>query len=76
MRKICALACTLGFAAFWVFGGLSVLAWIDAHPLFWAVTLLSLAGLGLGIWARLRVVELTQDVPVGRRATPSETAQA
>jgi len=76
MKKVWAIACTVGFAMFWVFGGLAVLAYIDNHALFWLVAVLSLLGLGLGVWARLRVVALTQDVPVGVRAVPQETAQA
>lgn len=76
MKKFCAIACTLGFAAFWVFGGLAVLAFVDNHPLFWLVAVLSLVGLGLGVWARIRVVALTRDLPVGRRAVQPEAAQA
>lgn len=69
MKKVCAIACTLGFSAFWVFGGLSVLAFVDGHPLAGVVLLLAGIGLAIGIWARRRVVSLTQDVPVGRRVT-------
>ena len=72
MKKVCAIACTLGFSAFWVFGGLSVLAFVDGHPLAGVVLLLAGIGLGLGIWARRRVVALTQDVPVGQRVTQDE----
>lgn len=76
MKKFWAIACTLGFSAFWVFGGLAVLAFIDKHPLFWLVAVLSLIGLGLGIWARRQVVVLTRDVPVGARVAQQENAHA
>jgi hypothetical protein len=76
MKKVWAIACTLGFSAFWVFGGLAVLAFIDKHPLFGLVAVLSLIGLGLGVWARRQVVALTRDVPVGARAIQQENAHA
>jgi len=76
MKKGWAIACTLGFSAFWVFGGLSVLAFLDGHPLFGLVAVLSVMGLGLGFLARRRVVALTQDVPVGARAVQQEDAHA
>ena len=76
MRKFWAIACTLAFSAFWVFGGLSVLALVDGHPLAWVVMVLAALGLGLGVLARLQVVALTQDVPVGERATQQDSAHA
>lgn len=76
MKKVWAIACTLGFSAFWVFGGLAVLALVDGHPLFGLVAALSVLGLVVGVWARRRVVALTQDIAVGARAVPQETAQA
>ena len=76
MKKVWAIACTLGFSAFWVFGGLSVLALIDGHPLMWLVAALSVLGLALGVWSRRRVVALTQDLAVGARAVQQETAHA
>ena len=76
MRKFWAIACTLGFAAFWVFGGLAVLAYVDGHPLFGAVLVLALLGLGAGIWSRLRLVALTQHLPRGERVRQQETVQA
>ncbi|GGE06539.1 hypothetical protein SAMN05421774_102723 [Gemmobacter megaterium] len=76
MKKFWAIACTLGFSAFWVFGGLSVLAFIDGHPLFGAVLVLALLGLGAGIWARVRLVALTQELARGERVTQEETAHA
>jgi len=76
MKKFRALACTVGFSMFWVFSGLAVLAWVDAHALFALVVVLALVGLALGVWARLRVVELTRDLPRGDRVVQSEAAQA
>ncbi|WP_028031605.1 hypothetical protein [Gemmobacter nectariphilus] len=76
MKKFWAIACTLGFSAFWVFGGLSVLAFMDGHPLFAAVLVLALLGLMVGIWSRLRLVALTQDMPRGERVRQEETAHA
>lgn len=72
MRKFWAIACTLAFLAFWVFGGLAVLAWMDDHPLRWIVSGLAAAGLVIGIWARLRLVALTQAMARGTRVTQSE----
>lgn len=76
MKKVWAIACTLGFAAFWVFGGLAVLAYVDGHPLFAAVLMLALLGLGTGIWARMRLVALTRHLPRGARVRQEETVQA
>lgn len=76
MKKFWAIACTLGFSAFWVFGGLSVLAYVDGHPLFWMVAVLCLLGLALGLAARRQVVALTRDVPVGTRVVQQENAHA
>lgn len=76
MRKFWAIACTLGFAAFWVFGGLAVLAFVDGHPLFAAVLVLALLGLAAGIWARLRLVALTRHIPRGDRVRQEDSAHA
>ena len=76
MKKTWALACTIGFSVFWVFAGLAVLAWLDAHPMFATVVVLSLAGLALGIWSRLQLVALTRDLSRGERVQTSDTAEA
>lgn len=75
MRKFWAIICTLAFSAFWVFGGLTVLAWFDAHPLMPLLMILSLAGLGVGVWSRLRLVAVTQDLARGDRVLQQEAAQ-
>lgn len=72
MRKFWAVACTLAFLAFWVFGGLAVLAWMDLHPLRWVVSALSLAGLALGVWSRIRLVMVTRAMARGTRVTQAE----
>lgn len=77
MKKLLALGCTIAFVMFWIFGGLSILAYLDAHPLFPAVTIIALISLALGAWARLRLVALTPDLRRGTRVTvaPDEAAQ-
>lgn len=72
MKKFWAILCTTAFAAFWVFGGLTFMAWQDAHPLMPHVMVLSLLGLGAGIWARLRLVAATQNLQRGERVIQAE----
>ncbi|THD83617.1 hypothetical protein E7811_10085 [Aliigemmobacter aestuarii] len=76
MKKFCAIACTLGFSAFWVFGGLAVISLVQGHPVSALVLVLCGLGLAVGIVMRRRVVQMTQDVPVGRRVAKQETAAA
>ena len=72
MKKFCAIACTVGFSAFWVFGGLAILSLASEHTVSAAVLFLCALGLGVGILARKRVVQMTQDVPMGQRVYQEE----
>jgi len=72
MKKVWAILCTLSFSAFWVFGGLSIMAWMDAHPLMPHVLVISLLGGAVGIWSRLRLAQLTQDLQRGKRVLQAE----
>ncbi|RRH77968.1 hypothetical protein [Falsigemmobacter faecalis] len=72
MKKFLAILCTVAFSAFWVFGGLALLAFMDAHPLMPHVMVLALLGLAIGIWARLRLLALTQDLQRGERVYQAE----
>ena len=74
MKKFSAIACTFGFSAFWVFGGLAALGVINGHPVSVTMLALAAAGLGLGIYMRRRVVRLTQDMPVGKHVKQQERA--
>lgn len=67
MKKACGLACTVGFALFWVCGGLVAVAVSNGWPV--ETPLVALAGLGgiLGVMARLRVVSETRHIPVSVR---------
>ena len=76
MKKFCAIACTLGFSAFWIFGGLSILSLAQGHPVSALVLMLCGLGLALGVVMRRRVVHLTQGVPVGQRVAKTDTAAA
>jgi|GEM_PF-4745507 len=72
MKKFLAILCTVAFSAFWVFGGLALLAYVDAHPLMPHVMVLSLLGLAIGVWSRLRLLALTQDLQRGERVYQAE----
>lgn len=76
MKKFCAIACTLGFSAFWVFGGLAILSLAQGHPVSALVLALCGIGLAVGVIMRRRVVQMTQDVPVGQRVAKTDTAAA
>lgn len=65
MNKVLAITCTVSFTVFWVFCGLSVLAWVNKHVLFSALAVIALLGLALGVWTRLRLAELTRELPYG-----------
>lgn len=72
MKKFWAILCTISFSVFWVFGGLSLMAYWDGHPLFAVVALLSLLGLGLGLWSRKNLYEATRQLPRGQRVMQRE----
>lgn len=74
MKKALAIVCTVGFGVFWVFAGLTVLAWLDANPLLWLVAALSALGLGVGVVSRLRLNALTKDLKRGLHVRQDETA--
>ncbi|MDT8857340.1 hypothetical protein RNZ50_20325 [Paracoccaceae bacterium Fryx2] len=72
MKKFCAIACTMGFSAFWVFGGLAVLALVNGHPVGATGLLLAGIGLAVGVIMRRKVVDMTQDIPLGTRVVQKE----
>ena len=74
MRKFCAIACTVGFSAFWIFGGLAVMSLVNGQPVTATVLLLCALGLAVGVYMRRRVVALTQDVPLGTQVRKLDTA--
>lgn len=76
MKKFCAVACTVGFGLFWVFGGLSALSLALGHPVQAAFLAFAAIGLGAGIAARLKIVQLTRGVPVGARVRQDDSALA
>lgn len=72
MKKFWATVCTISFMAFWVFGGLSLMAYWDGHPLFAVVALLSVLGLGVGLWSRNSLYQATRQMPRGKRVFQRE----
>ena len=72
MKKFCAIACTIGFSAFWVFGGLSVLSLANGNSVSAAVLALCALGLAVGVYTRQRVVQMTRDVPMGDRVAKAD----
>jgi len=54
-RKLWAIVCTVGFAVFW-FSGLFVAAGLFGQSgLHWSAPVLAVLGLGVGLFARMRV---------------------
>jgi hypothetical protein len=76
MKKFCAIACTVGFSVFWIFGGLALVSFVNGQPISAAVLGLCALGLGVGVFMRRKVVELTQHVPQGTRVVQQDTAAA
>lgn len=72
MKKFCAIACTIGFSAFWVFGGFAIISFVNGYPVSAAVLLLCAVGLAIGIYMRWRVVQMTRDVQRGQRVVQLE----
>jgi hypothetical protein len=67
MKQLWAIACVVGYAAFWTFGFLVIAGLFgdrDGHPMNYV---LCLVGLGLGTYARGRVLAATPKMH-GKRA--------
>lgn len=73
MKKLCAIACTVGFSAFWIFGGLAAIGLVTGQAV--GMTVLALSGLGLavGLGARLALVQMTRSLPRGTPVRQQET---
>ena len=72
MKKVLQICRTVSFAVFLIFGGLSILAWFDKHVLFSALTVISLLGLALGVWARAHLVAQPLEAERAERITTAE----
>ncbi|MEX5728289.1 protein-S-isoprenylcysteine O-methyltransferase Ste14 [Rhodovulum iodosum] len=55
MLKICSVACVVGWAAFVVFGYFAIASINDAAWMPVTGTVLSFAGLMVGVWAWMRI---------------------
>lgn len=76
MKKFSAIACTIGFATFWIFGGLAAVSLVNGDPVGVVVPALCALGLAVGVVMRLRVVAMTRDLPQGTRAVQHEPTTA
>lgn len=74
MKKLYAVGCTVGFALFWVCGGLVVLGLVTGQGISVAALVLAVLGLALGVSTRLKLVELTRHLPTGTRVYQKEQA--
>ena len=54
-RKLWAIATTVGFGMFWIAGLFVVASLVGEQPMQWAMPVLCVAGLAIGLMARRRV---------------------
>jgi len=76
MKKIWAIACVIGFTAFWTFGFLALAGMFGDRPFDWVSAVICVAGLGVGTYARLQVNALTREMKTGLHVRPTETVDA
>lgn len=76
MKKFWAIACVIAFTAFWTFGFIALSGAFGDRPFDWASAVFCVFGLGIGIYARLRVNALTREMKKGLHVRPSEPVDA
>ena len=54
-RKLWAIATTVGFGLFWIAGLFVVASLVGGEPMQWAMPVLCVAGLALGLYGRRKV---------------------
>jgi len=67
MKKVWAIACVVGFTAFWAYGFVALAGTFGDRPDQPMAYLLCLVGLAIGVLARFRLMALTPSMH-GRRA--------
>jgi hypothetical protein len=73
MKKFWAIACVIGFTAFWTFGFIALSGAFGDRPFDWVSAVICLLGLGAGTYARLQVNALTREMKKGLHVRPQET---
>ncbi|WP_424968131.1 MULTISPECIES: hypothetical protein [unclassified Dinoroseobacter] len=72
MKKFWAIACVIAFTAFWTFGFLALSGLFGTRPFDWASALISLIGLGLGVYARIQINAMTAGITKGMHVRPTQ----
>jgi hypothetical protein len=76
MKKLWAIACTVAFAAFWIFGLMAVSGLFGERAFDWTSVGFSAVGLGVGLYARAQVNALTRNLKQGLHVRPQQGQDA
>lgn len=72
MKKFWAIACVIAFTAFWSFGFLALSGLFGDRPFDWLSAVVSITGLTVGIYARMRINAMTAGIIQGLHVRPTQ----
>lgn len=72
MKKFWAIACVIAFTAFWTFGFIALSGMFGDRPFDWTSAVISVLGLGLGIYSRIQINAMTSTVKRGLHVRPTQ----
>jgi hypothetical protein len=75
MKKFWAIACVIGFTAFWTFGFIALSGAFGDRPFDWLSAVICVLGLGVGVFARFQVNALTREMKTGLHVRAEEKTE-
>lgn len=75
MKKLWAIICVVGYTGFWTFGFIAISGLFGDRGGVWYNLLFCLAGLGVGTYARIKIMGMTPRMH-GRRAAARARLEA